>query len=131
MDLVSRNELNRFKILINDNLFRRNRLSAFLLFTDHEGKRFIVTDITMQELKENEGIPIEFYDFQISNDSAQETMDELYRKGVRPSDDARKDDIIKIYEKEVAKRDEMINQLMEKFVYKNNGESSLGRKISM
>lgn len=58
---------------------------------------------------------------------AQDLINDLYRTGFRPSDEIKKDDLIKTLQKEIDKRDKMIEALMQQFVFKGN--DTAGRKI--
>lgn len=58
----------------------------------------------------------------------QDLINDLYRAGFRPSDEIKKDDLILTLQKEIDKRDKMINDLMERFVFKGMVDTP-GRKI--
>lgn len=116
----------KLRIMIDKNIrYGNGRFPIYFGVEDAHGEIHHLEKLVFEE-KSNLGACNNNYMF-IDNECCQMVIDDLYRIGFRPSDEIKKDDLIKTLQKEIEKRDKMIEALMQQFVFKRNDIT--GRKI--
>jgi hypothetical protein len=105
--------------------YGKNKFPIWLFCRDiRTGDFYTLKDI---EFELNEGSISIDPPMTIGASETQELINDLYNIGIRPSDEIKKDDLILMMQKEIDKRDQMIDNLMNQFVFKDK-ELITGRK---
>lgn len=104
--------------------FHPSKLPLYLYLT-HDQDMYIMDNLSFTK---HEGYTNLQETLMLKEKAAQELIDDLYRAGFRPSDEIKKDDLIQTLKNEIDKRDKMIDNLMERFVFKSE-VLNMGRKV--
>lgn len=105
--------------------FMHNHFPFYIYASLDDAMEYVIDEIILKE--KDFGITYNDELLFLKEECCQELLDDLYRAGFRPSDEVKKDELIKTLKNEIDKRDKMIDNLMNQFVFKDNAIT--GRKV--